>query len=243
MFNDSATQEVVRRSLESCREWDYICQDPKQLFATATNLGVCSLYHNLTAAVSKTDKHTVAIQRTETVIPTCLVSYCAQETLCSSDTTTNCSIGSLISTNGHLSRHGVGRCWHEICYNFNVNVNPDIGGLGVRRSPTTPCPNLLTVLVDYLLSHANNNRTLGLCDFRASPFVQKVSRKDKDGLAHCTRILLWNEARSCAQEHASAERRQRTFPLLALLSVQFSQSPVHLLDYLADCIFCYNLWK
>ena len=198
IFNESATREVARRSLESCRKWDDICQNPRQVFANATNLGVCSLYHNLTTAINDTTKRTAAIQRTETVIPTCLISYCAQETLCSSYAATNCNTASLISTDGHLSSRGVGRCWHEICYKFSPYVNPDIGGLGVRRPTGHSMSHLLTVLDDYLLSNADNNRTLGLCILGASPYVQKVSLEDKDGLGHYTRLLLRNQVGSYA---------------------------------------------
>ena len=171
IFNDSATREVARQSLESCREWDDICQDPRQVFATATNLGVCSLYHNLTTAVDDTAKRTATIQRTETVIPTCLISYCAQETLCSSDAATNCTTASLISTDGHLSSQGVGRCWREICYDFSLKVNPDIGGLGVRRPTGHSVSHLLTVLVGYLLFDADDNRTLGPYILGVSPYL------------------------------------------------------------------------
>lgn len=171
IFNKSATREIARRSIESCREWDDVCQDPRQVFANATDLAVCALYHNLTTAVNDTTKRTAAIQRTETVISTCLISHCAQETLCSSNSTTKCSTASLVSTDGHLSSQGVGRCWLEICSDFNLYVNSDIGGLGVRRSTGHSVSQLLTVLVDYLVSNADNDRNLSACILGASPYV------------------------------------------------------------------------
>lgn len=147
IFNEPATREVAHQSLVSCRDWDDVCQDSKQVFGSATNLGVCSLYYNFTTAVNDTDKRTAAVQKTETTIPTCLISYCAREKSCSQNAMTNCSIASLLSTGGHLSSQGVGRCWAEICEGFTPSVNPDIAGLGVRRPMTRSMSHLLTLLL------------------------------------------------------------------------------------------------
>ena len=130
LFNDSATLEVARHSLESCREWDNVCQDPSQIFVNPTNLGVCLLYPNLTAAVNDSPGRTAATQGIESLITTCLISYCALGLLCSSYAT-NCSTSSLITASGHLSSQGVGRCWSDICKNLYPYVNSDIGGVGV----------------------------------------------------------------------------------------------------------------
>lgn len=206
IFNESATEEAARQAVLLCREWDDVCQDPKQLFASSTNLGVCSLYHNLTTAVEETTSRiaTVAIQRTETVIPTCLITYCAQERLCSLRTTTNCTTASIISTNGHLSSQGVGRCWAEICESLRPYVNQSIAGLGVRQTMAHSRSRLLTVLVNYFVSYADHNRVLNICISRSLSHIQKISLEDKYDLQYRARLLLRNEVSSCAEISGSA---------------------------------------
>ncbi|MCJ1269855.1 hypothetical protein MMC22_009748 [Lobaria immixta] len=62
LFNETATLEVVRDSLESCREWDNVCQDPSQIFANPVSLGICSLYPNSTAMIKNGSGHDAAVQ-------------------------------------------------------------------------------------------------------------------------------------------------------------------------------------
>lgn len=49
LFDDSATLEATHHSIQTCREWNNICQDSSQMFKNQTNLRVCSLYPNLTS--------------------------------------------------------------------------------------------------------------------------------------------------------------------------------------------------
>ena len=126
-FNDSATLSVARNSLESCREWDRICQNPTQIFAAPDNLAMCSLY------LETTTTRNAATTEIQSAISTCLISYCALAPLCSTDATTRCNASSLITSDGYLAPHSVGRCWTDICYTFPLSVNSDIAGVGVSR--------------------------------------------------------------------------------------------------------------
>ena len=132
-FNESATLELVRHGIESCRDWNNICQDPSQIFASPTNLGVCVLYPNLTAVTNESLGHGAPHQEVGLDIPTCLISYCAlapADTICS----TNCSVGNLLTADGHLSGQGIGNCWMDLYMRLNPNVNPDIAGIGVSTA-------------------------------------------------------------------------------------------------------------
>ena len=131
LFNDSATLEATRHSLQTCGEWHNICQDSSQIFKNQTNLAVCSLYPNLTTDANDLGR-TPVLHGIDSIIPTCLISYCALQPSCSSDPK-NCTISSLFNADGDLSRQGVGRCWLHICSNFHPSVNTDIAGVGVGR--------------------------------------------------------------------------------------------------------------
>ena len=159
-FDDSATLEATRHSLQTCREWNNICQDPSQIFKNQTNLAVCSMYPNLTTDVVDLGR-SAAVQAVKSIIPTCLINYCALQPLCFSDPR-NCTISSLFNADGHLSRQGVGRCWSNVCWTFIPSVNADIAGVGVGRPDDHVSDHLLTALDDDLLLDADIDRSIGL---------------------------------------------------------------------------------
>ena len=185
-FNHSATLDAVRNSLASCREWDQICQDPSHMFANPKSLAVCSLYPNLTSTANQTSERTTS--KVESGIPTCLISYCALAPLCSTEATTNCSISSLITSDGHLSSLGVGRCWWEVCYNIPSSVNSDIAGVGVSNYNSHLECDLLTASADNLILDADPNRTDGFCDSRCLQSASCLSIKEKLG----SRQVSWS---------------------------------------------------
>ena len=133
-FNYSATSDLVRQDLNSCREWDDTCQDSSQIFATASHLGFCSLYPNLTSAIIDDSDHDSAVRAVQSSVSTCLISYCAL--MGSSCSSSNCTVSSLLTASGGLSGQAVGRCWLDICTSFIgiSRVNPDIGGKGVGQT-------------------------------------------------------------------------------------------------------------
>ena len=159
LFDDSATLEATRHSLQTCREWDNICQDSSQIFKNQTNLGVCSVYPNLITDVNDLGR-TAALRAVKSIIPTCLISYCALQPSCSSSPPI-CTISSLFNADGDLSRQGVGRCWYHICMNYYPSVNTDIAGVGVGRPDDHFNNYLLTALVDHLLLDADIDSSIG----------------------------------------------------------------------------------
>lgn len=134
LFDTSATLELARQNVESCPIWDVVCQNASQIFTNQTLLAVCSLYTNISFGISDGQLDgsrfsTAVIRATNSIIPTCLISYCAMIPTCSQ--TQFCTSSSLHKTTGGLSSQGVGHCWSGICRNFRPYVNSDFGGVGV----------------------------------------------------------------------------------------------------------------
>ena len=173
IFNDSATMDVARHSLESCREWDSICQYPSRMFASPHNLAICSLYPEIL-----TTENTVASE-IQSTISTCLISYCALSPRCATDATTSCSVSGLITPDGYLSSQDVGYCWEVICDYFPTFVNSDIAGVGVSQSYSQLGHDLLTALAGNLILDADGNRIIGFCYFRYLPSVSYLLVKER----------------------------------------------------------------
>ena len=88
-YNNSATLELARQSIESCPGWDLTCQNSSQIFTNQTFLGICSLYPNVTGQIGNDHenvsrpKDPAIIPAIKSIIPTCLISYCAVIPTCS----------------------------------------------------------------------------------------------------------------------------------------------------------------
>lgn len=176
-FNETATLELVRDNLESCREWDTVCQDPSQIFANGVNLVICSLYPNSTAMINNGSGYDAAVQVINSIIPTCLISYCALNPLCHSQFG-NCMVGNLLTADGHLSGEGVGRCWLYMCPDPYLSVDQDIGGVGVSQSFKCLEHHLLTALDDRVISHAGIDCAFGHGSHRICPY-STIRKEDK----------------------------------------------------------------
>ena len=224
LFNDSAMQDVARQSLESCRERNSVCQDPSQIFAASHNLAVCSLYSELTTT------EIVPSLEIQSTISTCLISYCALAPLCSADTATDCSVGSLISSDGLLSSFGVGLFWSDICNNFPTFVNSDIAGVGVSQYNSHVEHDPLTALADYLILDAGCNRIVGFRNLRDVQSASCLSIKEKFGSRQRPRPQSQGESSSSFFSCPNTHRPQRPYRYLASISVKISQGPVLLLN-------------
>ena len=175
-ISDSATLDAVRHSLDFCGEWDSICEDPSQMFAAPHNLAICSLYPEIT-----TTANTVS-SRIPSAISTCLISYCALAPLCSTDTTTNCSVSSLITSDGSLSSDGVGRCWSEICDTFPLSPNSDIAGVGVSHYHGHLGSDLvLTTLAYNIIFYADTDCIIGFFGPRYLQSASCLSTREEFG--------------------------------------------------------------
>jgi hypothetical protein len=94
---------------------------------TLGNLGILGAQQGLAENISSTIAH-------------CLADYCQSSTECMSlDTDRYCSLENLLSTNGStgtLNRVNAFSCMRVGVCSSTTDVNPDIGGLGVRTSFT-----------------------------------------------------------------------------------------------------------
>lgn len=160
-FNASATLELARRDVESCPGWDLTCQNSSQIFANQIFLGVCTLYPNITGEASSDQqnfsrpKDPAVIPAIKSVIPTCLISYCALIPACSQSQF--CTSSQFFTATGDLSSNGVGDCWSTICGTLDPHVNSDFGGIGVCGFQNDREGRLLTIAVDDLVLDANGN--------------------------------------------------------------------------------------
>lgn len=166
LFQTFSVLDFAGQEIRYCPIWGDLCQDPLAIFASPPFLAICSSYDNITQQISHgrldsnwtaagfRTQNTGAIQTVDHLIPTCLISYCALVPECSSSSA--CLADSFYTATGALTGQGIASCWRKICQNFNPDVNPDIGGIGVRISGIFRSPAiLLTRLVDNLLPDAN----------------------------------------------------------------------------------------
>ena len=235
LFNDSATKDVARQSLESCREWNSVCQDPSRIFAAPHNLAVCSLYPELTTT------EIVPSLEIQSTISTCLISYCALEPLCSTDAATDCSVGSLITSDGLLSSYGVGLCWSDICNNFPTFVNSDIAGVGVSQYNHHVERDPLTTLADSLILDADRDRIVSFRNPRDLQSASCLSIKEKLGSRQRPGPQSQGKSSSSFSSCPNTHRPQRPYRYLAPISVRIPQSPVLLLNRITNCILCGDL--
>ena len=120
------------------------CSSAEFVFASRPLLTVCSLYPNMTLNVleintSASNKTISNLRQDDTrphasemssIVSTGLLSYCALVPGCSQSAA--CSVASLSAIDGQLSKHGIARCWDQICSSYVARINPDFGGLGVH---------------------------------------------------------------------------------------------------------------
>lgn len=158
-FDNSATLQMARQTVESCPEWDLTCQDTHQIFANQTNLGICSLYPNITGDSS----NSTVVPAVKSLLPTCLIGYCALTPACSQ--TEFCTSSSFLTASGDLSFQGVGDCWYTICTTYDPHVNSDFGGIGVCGFLHGQKDLLLIQIADYFLPDADNYCITRFCDF------------------------------------------------------------------------------
>lgn len=216
-FDNTTTLESVRQSLESCGEWDNACQNPSQIFINLTNLGVYSLYPDLTTKLNASIGRTTATQGIDSVISTCLISYCALEPSCSSHST-SCSTNTLITQSGLITRdgpsfsQGVGRCWRDICCLFFPSVNPDIGGVGVSQSTSQLEYHLLIISVDHLLIDADCYCPASTCSLGNLPSAKNLPVKEEEEAVsgQRPRSRFWKGPRSDPSNWSSTRRRPWT---------------------------------
>jgi len=136
----------------SVLNWTDFCSNPSFVFLGYDGFLGCLLYPNVTRNVrdgilpanlsdvgfSPPNTTANAVSReVRSIIPTCLVAYCASQPVCAASST--CNVGNLFTNNYQLSAQGVGECWQSLC-SLNVqSVNSDIAGIGVslEQLPTS----------------------------------------------------------------------------------------------------------
>jgi hypothetical protein len=130
------------------------CSNVTSVFENWSNFYTCSWYPALSEALSDTNTTRIGAQSLEAFgiyggqnelssntsinIATCLSDYCQSSSICLGlDTTNSCSMDTLIQTNSSsstLDRVNAFKCVQSSVCGSIVDVNPDIGGLGVSLS-------------------------------------------------------------------------------------------------------------